>query len=184
MSELVFPVYEFRPDPDWLKSWARPSNPGPLHRYDGGQWREDDGEYDIAFTMLAGGAPLCLYVSLPYHRNIRWSWLTGHWSGPGPAAHPTYTRSLSPNPWHYMLRDGATDWGRAWAREQHENTVAGDKGMSWVSSQRGCANGRHVEFHLNDPHIKAGLVRERESKTVVVFPERPICMYCDARSPR
>jgi hypothetical protein len=180
----LWPVYEFRPSPEWLPSWGwSPTGygrPTPVYRFNGGAWIEDDGEHDIAFACL-DGPPLCLYVSLPYQRNILWSWLTTHWTGAGPESHPTYRGSFSPNPWHYMLRDGADDWGGSWGRDRHENTKAGDAGMSWVSSRRGCANGRHVEWHLRDPHIAAGLVRRRDTQEVVTFPAEPVCMYCGPR---
>ena len=48
----------------------------------------------------------------------------------------------------------------------------------YVASKMGCANGRGPEFHLHDPSMKLGLVRVRETKEVVVPPEKPVCMYC------
>lgn len=160
-SEMIFPVYEFRPNKAAIG--AR----GPLHRFAEGKWIPDDGEYDLAFAWNN----VCLYVSLPYQRNILWSWCRGHWSGSDPR-HPRT------NPWHYMLREGAAEWGGSWGRDEHPNERAGRSGMTWVVGQWSCANGHHVEFHLDDPHIAAGLVREQATKKIVTFPARPICMYC------
>ena len=177
----LWPVYEFRPAPDWLRAWGWAPGRGPrdvpLYRYNGGNWIPDDGEYDLAFANL-DGPPLCLYIEMPYHRNVLWSWLTRSWRDSGPSAHPTYRGSSSPNPWHYSLRPGAKKWGGVWGRDRHENRLAGEAGMSWVSKQRGCANGRHAEWKLDDPHMRAGLVRERVSKAVVIVPDAPECMYC------
>lgn len=177
MDVNLWPAYEFRPHMEWLRnssSWPRDVT--DLHRFNDGQWVKDDGEYDLAFVSVDRG--FCLMVEVPYQRNILWSWLTGPWWAGGPAAHPVYRRSISPNPWHYMLRPGEKEWGGEWGRDQHENRRAGEAGMSWVCSQRGAARGRHVEFHLGDPHIAAGLLRRRDTKEVVIFPDPPVCMYC------
>lgn len=176
MKADLWPVYEFRPDERWLKEWGH-GRASALYRYNGGTWTPDDGEYDLAFASIDSW-PLCLYVELHSQRNILWSWLDGHWSAPGPSSHPWHKGSSSPNPWHYMLRPGTTKWGGPWGRDGHENEVAGRKGMSWVSSKRGCANGRSIEFKLRDQHIAAGLLRRRDTKEVVTFPEQPSCMYC------
>ncbi len=155
------PVYEFRPLRDFLHG-------GPLLRYADGKWIPDDGEYDLAFVQPS----FCYMVEIPYQKNIDWSWTTVHWS----AYQKGHPRG---NAWHYMLRDGETDWGGDWGSYKHPNRRAGDSGMSKACSiGGGCANGRHVEFKLDDPHIAAGLLRERDTKLVVHFPERPICMYC------
>lgn len=37
----MFPIYEFRPDPERFK--------GKVLRYSNGDWKVDDGEYDLAF---------------------------------------------------------------------------------------------------------------------------------------
>lgn len=160
MSALV-PVYEFRPLPGEFRSGAE------VRRFADGQWLADDGEHDLAF--IADG--LCLMVEPSYQRNITWSWLTTRWTG-FQAKHP------NGNPWHYALREGETKWGGDWGRDNHPNAKAGRAGMSKMCSERGAASGVHVEFHLNDRHIKAGLVRERDTKKLLTFPDKPLCMYC------
>lgn len=158
------PVYEFRP----LEGVLR----GAVRRYADGEWIEDDGEYDLAF-IASVGAPICLFVSLPYERNIEWSWLTAHWTVPQPL-HPRG------DPWHYSLREGETKWGGDWGSRQHPNALAGDSGMRALSSQHGCSNGFHVDFDLADRTLKEGLFRDRDTKEVVTIPESPSCMYCGA----
>jgi hypothetical protein len=155
----LWPVYEFRP---------RAQN-YYTHRFADGQWIPDDGEYDLAFARKGE----CLMVELPYHENIIWSWCTGHW-GALEANHPRG------NAWHYMLRDGADDWGNPWGRDLHANSKAGRSGMDFAIKGGCSASGRHVEFHLNDKHIAAGLLREQVSKNIITFPETPICMHCGA----
>jgi hypothetical protein len=165
MAELLdlWPVYEFRPLPSDIR--------GTVLRYAEGAWLPDDGEYDLAFVMYDAGPPLAKYVDLPFQRNIIWKGLTQHWSGHDPA-HPRG------NPWHYMLRDGETEWGGPWERDRHENRRVGDKAMSHCCSINRCANGGGPEFRLRDPYIERGLLRERDTKRVVTFPERPVCMFC------
>jgi hypothetical protein len=159
----LWPVFEMRPI-DLTRSWLR---------YADGQWIDDDGEHDTTFiTADNNGAPFCIYVSLPYQKNIVWSGCVGHWSSIGPAKHPDR------NPWHYMLRRNAKDWGGDWARDQHENIRAGDAGMNKLCGMRSCANGRHAEWRIGNEFIAAGVVREREPKEVVTFPKRFNCMYC------
>lgn len=164
MSELLWPVMEFRPLPDALK--------GDLRRFADGAWVPDDGEYDLAF-ISDFGSPLCLCIELPYQKNIVASWLTtpGAWQ----AFEPKHPRG---NPWHFMLREGTKKWGGDWGRFRHPNRLAGDSGMSKLSGERGCANGIHVEFRVGDKHMEAGLVRERDSKKIVALPEKLVCMYC------
>jgi hypothetical protein len=164
MSELLRPVYEFRPLADAFPTRTRGNS---ISRFADGEWIEDDGEYDIAFAV----GNFCLMVEHPYRRNIIWKWTTGHWSGFEPK-HP------NGNAWHYMLREGEAAFGGNWGRDNHPNTLAGRSGMGRQSSKHGCCNGLHVEFTLNDPHIAAGLVRDRETKEIVMFPEVPRCMYC------
>ncbi len=169
MKKLIWPVFEFRPLPNSFR--------GEVHRFAGGEWIPDDGEYDLAFAAVGWAENTCLYVSLPYQRNIICSWLTGHWTS-HVAEHPH-----DGNPWHYALRDGAHKWGGDWGRDRHPNTLAGDRGMSFVSSKRGCANGRHVEFRADDRHIAAGLLRDRETKEIFSFPDNMQCMYCKREAP-
>lgn len=166
-------VYELRPPEAFFE--------GLVRRYADGLWIPDDGEWDMAFIGQAAAReadtgsrfayPCCLYYSPPYHENCVWSWLTGHWTG-FVAGHPRG------NPWHYSLREGAMDWGKPSGRDGHPNYKAGREGMSKVSSEQGCANGSHAEFHRVNPIILAGLFRRTADKAIVTVPERPICMYC------
>lgn len=157
------PVYEFRPLDGIFKSTVR--------RYADGKWLEDDGEYDIAFIGQCW-APVCLHVEHGYQRNIISGWLDGHWSS-------IEHRHPGGNAWHYALRDGEVEWGGDWGREHHPNYIAGRKGMDKMAGEHGCANGRHVEItRPDDPHILAGLVRNRETKEVFALPQRLVCMYC------
>jgi hypothetical protein len=43
---------------------------------------------------------------------------------------------------------------------------------------RSCANGRGPEFHIADPYIQAGLLRVRDTKEIVTFPDTFHCVYC------
>lgn len=157
------PVYEFRPLPTWR---------GPFKRYADGTWVDDDGEYDIAFIATEFGPGMVYGVDLPHYDNLAWSWLTTHWTG----RQPRHPRG---NPWHYTLRDWkVSGWGKPWGRDRHPNIVATKKGMDKVASERGCASGRGPKFHLDDPVIRAGLMRRADTKEIVVPPERPLCMYC------
>jgi len=150
-------VYEFRPLPT-IK---------PLLRYAGGEWIPDDGEYDLAFITNN----FCFYIDLPYQKNILWSWCKdGDWRA-YVKAHPRG------NAWHYMLREGTKEWAGDWGRHRHPNTRAGDSGMSKACNMYGCSNGRGVHFHIGDETIAAGLVRERDSKKILTFPDKFICMY-------
>lgn len=164
-GDLVFPVYEFRPTPCFFS--------GKFRRYADGAWLADDGEYDIAFINAEHDywAPICLMVEMPYQKNISWKWLTTHWSADQPL-------HKGGNPWHYMLHEGATEWGGDWGRDRHPNTRAGRAGMDKICGERRCANGRHVAFVLDDPTISAGLVRNRDTKIILSPPKEPICMYC------
>lgn len=156
----LFPVYEFRPHPDWR---------GPFFRYADGAWLPDDGEHDLAFA--APDSCMAYSVDLPYYENILWGWYVVHWSD-HVREHPRG------NAWHYALRDGATTWGDHWGRNGHPNTIACRAAMDYVASRRSCANGRGPEFHLYDPVISLGLLRVRDTKEVVVPPKEPVCMYC------
>jgi len=163
MSKVERPVYEFRPLSDVFK--------GPVRRYADGKWIDDDGEYDIAFIGQCW-APVCLYVEHSYQRNIVAGWLTSHWSCRN-------NRHPNANPWHYVLREGETEWGGDWGRERHLNYRAGSSGMDKMRSENSCSNGWHVD--LKDPtdaHIAAGLVRDRDTKEIFTFPKRLVCMYC------
>lgn len=164
-EQAIWPVYEFRPHPAHTGS--------TVLRYAEGAWQPDDGEFDIAFVSYGGGAaPFGLSVDLHYQRNIVWSGLVGSWRS-SDRDHPRG------NPWHYMLRDGEAEWGGPWAeRNAHPNERAGREAMSKCCSLNRCANGRGPRFEIGDPYIAAGLLRERETKRLVTFPEKPVCMYC------
>lgn len=161
MSTLLWPVYEFRPLPGHVTS--------DLRRFADGTWIPDDGEYDIAFSakFMAYG------VDLPYQRNIIWQWVDRHWWD-------REDRHPRGNAWHYMLRDGASDWGGEWDRERHPNRIAYQKAMSFTAGRDSCASGRGPQMCQGDPYIEAGLLRERDSKRVVTPPVNRVCMYCDA----
>jgi hypothetical protein len=157
-------VYEFRPLPGFFQG-------GEFRRYAGGEWIADDGEYDIAF-ISNWGAPICLYFAPSYQRNIIASWVDGHWS----AREPRHPRG---NAWHYALRPGTTDWGGDWGRDKHLNEKVGRLGMNKLCSEVRGANGRHVEpTSMADPHMLAGLVRNRDTKAILTLPHEPVCMYC------
>jgi hypothetical protein len=158
-------IYEFRPLPSFFS--------GSVRRYAGGEWVDDDGEYDIAFIgKTRGWTPLCLYFDPAHQKNIVASWTTGHWSA-------RESRHPRGNPWHYALRHGTKDWGGIWDRERHPNVLAGNAGMSKMSSECGCCNGRGVNPRdMSDPHISARLVRDVETKHILVPPSAAVCMYC------
>ncbi len=159
--EDIIPIYEFRPLPQDSKG---------ILRYNNGEWTEDDGEYDIAFA--APSDCMAYYFQVPYRKGILWSWVKkGNW-GAFVGEHPRG------NAWHRMLRDGETEWGNGWDRHRHLNNKAGDKAMDYVCGQSRCSNGSGPEFHINDPYIAAGLLRVKDTKEAVVFPDTFKCMYC------
>lgn len=161
----LWPVYEIRPLPQYQR--------GTVLRYADGDWLPDDGEWDLAFVCYGGGAPMALGVDVPYQRNIVWSGMTAsHWS----ASDPDHPRGG--NPWHYMLREGETEWGGDWGRDRHLNRRAYDRAMSHCSSINRCANGSGARFESGNAWIEAGLLRERETKLIVSAPENLSCMYC------
>ena len=162
-DRLLFPVYEFRPLENSGK-WLRWNNGNPI---------EDDGEYDLAFISNQHGIPIVIYVYLPWKTNLLWSWAkNGRW-GAYVDKHP------DGNAWHYMTSDGLKTADGWWAdRSKHPNVIAGDLAMNWQSSRKGCSNGEHAEFYINNPFIAAGLLRNAETKEVVKFPEIFDCYYC------
>jgi len=160
----LWPVYEFRPEGYHEKREWR--------RYNGGQWIDDDGEWDIAFITKDLGAPIHLYFDPQYQQGILWSWLPGHWSSRGPNSHPNR------NPWHYMLREGYTVWAGDWGRSRHPNYRVSDMSSNELCQLYRCANGRGPKFQIGDPWIARGLLRRQDTKEVVVFPESFNCMYC------
>jgi len=163
MKDLVYPVYEFRPE----KIDRHAVN---LMRYNNGDWIDDDGEYDIAF--ISKTQPFAFYVYLPYYDNLLWSWCKNGNLGADVHEHP------NSNAWHYMTKDGTTYWGKSWDRNKHPNIIAGNKAMGKVCENRGCANGRRVEFDVNDETVNAGLLRIRETKEIVTPPQIFKCIYC------
>ncbi len=163
IPNALWPTYEFRPRDCELR--------GTVLRYADGAWLPDDGEWDLAFISYGMSAPMVYYVDLPYQRNIVWRGLTTHWRG-SIRDHPRG------NPWHYMLREGETEWGGDWGRSNHPNSRAGDSGMSKCGSINRCANGRGIRFDVADPHIVLGLVRDRSTKKVLRVPTFFECMYC------
>jgi len=167
-----WPIYEFRVPESMYH--------GKLLRYAAGEWVEDDGEYDIAFIGAGGEsrAPMAWYVKLPCRQNILWSWDGGNWGRHEPR-HP------NGNAWHYMLREGETEWDGdgAWYARNHPNSAAGDLAMSKQLSMHGCANGHGPRFEIGDPFIAAGLVRERETKKAGVF-SKEVYLYVLWRASR
>ena len=164
IKEEIFPVYEFRPLDTGRK----------LLRYNNGNWIEDDGEYDICFiTDDRLDAPFCYYVHIPYKTNLQWSWCkNGNWGG-HVAKHP------NGNAWHYQSKDGDKNIWDSWdGRDKHQNEKSGRIGMDKLSKKEGCANGRGPKFHIGDPYIISGILREKETKKVVSFPETFNCIYC------
>lgn len=162
MNKLLFPIYEFRPD--------KISGATNLIRYNNGNWIKDDGEYDIAFISM--DMPFAFYVRLPYQKNLAWSWCKNSDWRANVSKHP------NGNAWHYMSRDGSNDvWGE-WNREKHPNTIAGNMAMYKCCEMRGCANGRSVEFNVNDKTIKNKLLRLVESKEIINPPKIFECCYC------
>jgi hypothetical protein len=163
MSEII---YEFRPLPDYFR--------GGFRRYAEGKWIPDDGEYDLAFISSGYGAPMCLYVETPHYPNIICSWVTTHWAAYEPK-HP------HGNAWHYALKDYSIGWGPS--NENYRkttNALAGESGMTELCRKYRCANGDYVEFHADDAHIAAGLLRNRQTKEMFKWPEGMTCMYCGA----
>ena len=165
-DKTLWPVYEIRPLPNELETcW----------RYAKGHWVEDDGRWDLAFAGKSKERyAIVLGVELPSQKNLLWGWLTGSWQKKLPRSfdHP------DGNPWHYSLRVDTHDWGKYWGKEAHPNERAYKEGMNWTCTKYGAANGRPIRFALKNPYILAGLVRDRETGTVLVPPAEPLCMYC------
>jgi hypothetical protein len=77
-----------------------------------------------------------------------------------------------------MSRDGSKNiWGN-WGRYYHLNVVAGDASMSKCSDLHRGASGRLVEFNVIDPTMQGGLLRDVDTKEVVVIPDAFVCCYC------
>ena len=168
MDTLIFPIYKFRPLPN--DCWLYSHYGSPVYRYNSNQWIIDDGQPDLAFVCNN----MVVSISIPYQKNILWSWATKHWS----AYEPLHT---SGNPWHYNLREGTTEWGGNWDRDKHPNIIAAKHAMDYACSLARCANGGGPDFHLDDKYILAGLVQITETGEIVVPPKEPSCMYCQHR---
>jgi hypothetical protein len=166
------PVYEFRPLPGFFRD-------DEVRRYANGEWIPDDGEYDLAFIGWAGAA-VCLYFDHPYSDNLACSWLTTHWS-------ERVRKHPDGNPWHRATVDGRKSLGKRdiLAHDNHPNARAGSSGMRACCKfiGNGCANGRHIELNADDEHIASGLVRNAETKEVLVWPADLKCVYCGAVPP-
>ncbi len=151
-------VYEFRP-----------LSEGDYLRYAGGSWVKDDGQWDLAFVL---NKPTFIYIDIAYYEHLLWSWVkNGDW-GAIDSSHP------SGNAWHYMSSNGK-DWGPIITdRYQHPNVIAsrsaGDKCCSLYSG----GSGGGAEFTINDPYISAGLLRRRDTKEIVKFPDIFECIHC------
>ena len=157
-KDYDFPVYEFK---------MLNKNLVDLKRYANGEWVSDYGQYDLAFIGVDDGAPMCYYVEIPYYRNIIWAWME---SSKAIKSHPDNS------PWHYMI----TGKNRLKTRNHdvHPNYIAGRKGMSIMAKRFGCANGRGVDFNINDPFIVKGLLRRYDTKENVTFPKVFKCKDC------
>ena len=164
--EDLWPIYEFRPLP---KTEAL----SDLMRYvpESKEWIPDDGEHGRAFC--SNWDQTYWYVSLPYQKNTVWSWCKNHQWGAMLMEHP----QSNGNAWHYMLREGETEWGGDWGRHKHPNSVSFDD----LPKPKRIGNGRHVEFHIMDSYILRGLLRREDTQEAVVFPEVFECMYCGPR---
>lgn len=161
MEKYEFDVYEFRPEGIFS---------GGLMRYNNGNWIEDDGEYDIAFVCLEEQS--YAYISLPYRKNLQWSWCKNMNWGAYVHKHP------NGNAWHYMSKDGEKDILDSWDRDDHPNTKAGKVAGNYCADIKGCANGRGIQMNMSDKSIEIGLVRNVKTKDVLVFPKIFTCIYC------
>ena len=161
INKFPFPVYEFRPLPQNMR--------GQVYRYAEGKWIEDDGEYDLAFAMPMDF--MAYYVDLPYQTNLKWSWDGGDWRR-------YESRHPEGNAWHYELKNGGKHFIRWEERDQHPNEIAGRSAMDFVVKKCHCANGHGAQFHIDDPYIKAGLLKEKVTQKVVKFPKTMHCVYC------
>jgi len=166
-TKLKVPVYEFRP--------LREDFYGEIFRWNNGKPVKDDDQYDLAFFSLAG-PPIVVSVEVPYRNNIIWAWDGGNWGRYEPRH-----KFVEGNAWHYMTRDGTPDWDKSnviWDRDSHPNEVAQSKAMNYVTSERGCANGHPIDFHIDNKYIRLGLMRRADTKEVVKIPEKFICIEC------
>ncbi len=146
------------------------------YRYNGGNWIPDDGEYDLAFLGFdSSGFPVCVYLDIDGDKNIQWHWTKNGISGNHVAEHPNGSC------WHYMLFPGKTDFDDGFDTfYNHPNNLAHDSASSVHSEllKNGCLNGRGPDFYIGDDYIKAGLLRDANTKEVIKFPKIFKCMDC------
>lgn len=160
-QKLEFPIYEFRPDKiDGAKN---------LLRYNGGNWINDDGEYDLAFISKERG--FTFYVQVPYQKNQAWSWCKNMIWTAFVNKHPRG------NAWHYMSKDGGNDvWGN-WDRNNHPNEIAAREASNKCCEIFSYANGRSVEFNVSNETINSGLLRIVDTKEIIKPPKIFKCCY-------
>lgn len=164
MSWITDNIFEFRPLPKQAEG---------LLRYAEGKWINDDGEFDIAFAsgIKYRGAPYGIYLKMPSHKNLLWSYVYhGQWRDEI-EEHP------GGNAWHYMTTDGK-EWKGSWKESIHPNVIARKKAVNKCAEIHRYANGTGPEFQINDPYIRAGLVRIKGTEEIVKFPEIFDCCYC------
>lgn len=149
----------------------RPPYTGKLLRYNNGNWIDDDGQDDIAF--VAKDEPYHFGVDIPYHTDIQWKYCEGMQWMRRVADHP------DGNAWHYQSFSGNKTWGESYnERNRHPNVKASDLASSKCCELHGCANGRFVEFNPYDETIKAGLLRDSETKEIMLVPDSIRCIHC------
>lgn len=160
--EEEIPVYEFRP--------ILEKGHGEVFRYANGKWTKDDGEFDIAFALPSRCR--AFGVSLPSRYSTLWSWVKhGKW-GAFVGSHPRG------NAWHYMLRGDETKSSKSWRKESHENYKASESAANFVLRATRCCSTVGPEFHINDPYIENGMLRIKETKEIIKFPDIFKCQYC------
>jgi hypothetical protein len=165
MTDLLWPIFEFRYMPDLA------GRHGVL-RYNKGSWKADDGSNDLAFIWNKHA----IAIQLPARRNVVWSWVDAHWE----VADPRHAR-INGHPRHYALRDGATEWGNYWGREQHPNERAAMAAESMARDLWGEAYRITIDFAPAAAHMRLGLVRTREGHETVKLPEDASCFMCGDR---
>ena len=154
MNGNVDLVYEFRPLHEGLERML-----------EDGTWIPDDGKWGMAFRKRQS----VYYVHVAYQENLLWAWDGGDW---GRNDH----RHQRGNPWHYMIvGDKFISYDN---RRNHQNTIAGKLAMSTTCHKFNSASGSGVDFHINNPYIKAGLVRNADTKDLIKFPDIFICKDC------
>ncbi len=173
MKAFPYSVYEFKLLPNNKLNYL--GKPAKVQRYADGKWIEDDGEWDLAFAVSS--ECMAYHIFMPWKTNLGWQWDGGNCTRREPR-HPNF------NAWHYELTSGSKfrdwpSWDGEFCRDKHPNELAGKVAMDYVCSLRSCSNGRGPDlFHIDDPYIKAGLVRVKETKEILKFPKTMKCIYC------